>query len=49
MLRFADPEKDADLLAAARIAAEEILRDDSASAQRHLQRWLGNKSQYLQA
>ena len=49
MLRFADPEKDADLLAAARIAAEEILRDDSASAQRHLLRWRGNKSQYLQA
>ncbi len=47
MLRFADLEQDADLLAAARTAAEEILRNHPASAQRHLQRWLGGKSEYL--
>ena len=47
ILRFADLEQDADLLAAARIAAEEMLRDHPASAQRHLQRWLGEKSEYL--
>jgi ATP-dependent DNA helicase RecG len=47
LLRFADLEQDADLLAAARTAAEEILRDHPASAQRHLQRWLGGKSEYL--
>ena len=47
MLRFADLEQDADLLAAARTAAEEMLRDHPAAAQRHLQRWLGEKSEYL--
>ena len=47
MLRFADLEQDADLLAAARTAAEEMLRDHPASAQRHLQRWLVGKSEYL--
>ena len=47
MLRFADLEQDADLLAAARTATEEILRNHPASAQRHLQRWLGGKSEYL--
>ena len=47
MLRYADLEQDADLLAAARTAAEEILRNHPASAQRHLQRWLGGKSEYL--
>ncbi|MEK7768946.1 MAG: helicase-related protein, partial [Pseudomonadota bacterium] len=47
MLRFADLEQDADLLAAARTAAEEMLRDHPTSAQSHLQRWLGEKSEYL--
>ncbi len=49
MLRFADLELDTDLLAAARTAAEEILRNHPAAAQRHLQRWLGEKSEYLRA
>ncbi|MCX7184112.1 MAG: ATP-dependent DNA helicase RecG [Nitrosospira sp.] len=47
MLRFADLELDTDLLAAARTVAEEMLRDHPAAAQRHLQRWLGEKSEYL--
>lgn len=47
MLRFADLEQDADLLATARIAAEEMLCDHPVAAQRHLQRWLGEKSEYL--
>ena len=47
MLRFADLEQDGDLLDAARAAAEEILRDYPEAAQRHLQRWLGGKSEYL--
>ncbi|SFN97748.1 ATP-dependent DNA helicase RecG [Nitrosospira briensis] len=47
MLRFADLEQDVDLLDAARIAAEELLRDHPEAAKRHLQRWLGRKSEYL--
>ena len=47
MLRFADLEQDGDLLDAARIAAEELLRDYPEAAKRHLQRWLGRKSEYL--
>ena len=47
MLRFADPEKDEELLKDARDVAEEMLCDYPELAQRHLQRWLGEKSNYL--
>ena len=47
MLRFADLEADLDLLEAARNAAHDLLRDQPAVAERHLQRWLGGKQQYL--
>jgi ATP-dependent DNA helicase RecG len=47
MLRFADPERDETLLNDARGVAEEILRDYPELAQRHLQRWLGEKNKYL--
>ncbi|MDQ3186447.1 MAG: ATP-dependent DNA helicase RecG [Pseudomonadota bacterium] len=47
MLRFADLERDGDLLDAARTAAEELLRDHPKAAAHHLQRWLGRKSEYL--
>jgi len=47
MLRFADLEVDLDLLDAARDAAQRILRDHPATAERHLQRWLGGKQHYL--
>jgi ATP-dependent DNA helicase RecG len=47
MLRFADLETDVDLLEAARDAAQNLLRDEPAVAERHLQRWLGGKQQYL--
>ena len=47
MLRFADPEKDEKLLKDARDVAEEMLCDYPELAQRHLQRWLGEKSNYL--
>jgi ATP-dependent DNA helicase RecG len=47
MLRFADLEQDGDLLDAARTAAEELLRNYPEAAKRHLQRWLGRKSEYL--
>lgn len=47
LLRFADPERDADLLDTARIVAEELLHAYPEAAQRHLQRWLGRKNEYL--
>ena len=47
MLRFADLEKDEGLLEAARAAAEQLLRDYPEHAQRHVQRWLGKRSEYL--
>ncbi|MEO8767066.1 MAG: ATP-dependent DNA helicase RecG [Nitrosospira sp.] len=47
MLRFANLEQDGDLLDAARSVAEELLCDHSEAARRHLQRWLGGKSEYL--
>ncbi|WON73133.1 ATP-dependent DNA helicase RecG [Nitrosospira sp. Is2] len=47
MLRFADPEKDEELLEAARGAADQLLRDYPDHAQRHVQRWLGRRSEYL--
>ena len=47
MLRFADLERDGDLLDAARTAAEELLRDHPEAATHHLQRWLGDESEYL--
>ena len=47
MLRFADLEADLDLLELARIAAQNLLRDQPAVAERHLQRWLGGRQHYL--
>lgn len=47
MLRFADLEYDGDLLDDARTVAEELLHDYPEAANRHLQRWLGRKSEYL--
>jgi ATP-dependent DNA helicase RecG len=49
MLRFADLEQDGDLLAAAQVAASELLHEHPDAAQRHLHRWLGGKSEYLRA
>ncbi len=49
LLRFADLASDAHLLDWARWAATELLEKDPAAAQKHLQRWLGSKSDYLKA
>lgn len=49
LLRFADLEEDADLLEMARNVAEDMLRDYPHEAQRHMQRWLGRKEDYLRA
>ena len=49
LLRFADLERDADLIEQARDAADELLRTDPAAAQRHLDRWLGGREEYVKA
>ena len=49
MLRFADISADEDLLNQARQAADELLRDFPAAAQKHLQRWMANRHDYLHA
>ena len=47
MLRFADLERDLDLLEAARDAADLMLRKWPERAHLHVQRWLGEKQEYL--
>lgn len=47
MLRFADLEQDADLLEAARAAADTLLRNYPQQAQCHMRRWLGSRKDYL--
>lgn len=49
LLRFADLAEDADLLAWARQAAPTMLHHHSELAHRHIERWLGGKSEYLKA
>jgi len=49
LLRFADLEKDTDLVEAARGTAEGLLRDSPDAAERHLERWLGGRADFLRA
>jgi len=49
LLRFADLEKDTDLVEAARGTAEVLLRDSPEAAERHLERWLGGRADFLRA
>jgi ATP-dependent DNA helicase RecG len=49
LLRFANLEEDADLLEAARGAAETLLNEHPDLAQRHLERWLGGRAHFLGA
>src|SRR5262249_41297241 len=49
LLRFADLEKDADLIDEARKVADELLGAKSPAAARHLDRWLGARKFHLQA
>ena len=48
MLRFADLDRDLDLLDAARAAAERLLSDDPGAARAHLSRWLGGRDELLE-
>ena len=47
LLRFADLERDRDLLEAARDAADRLLRAWPEHADAHLERWLGGRQEYL--
>jgi ATP-dependent DNA helicase RecG len=49
LLRFADLDRDSDLLEAARQTAEVLLARNPESAERHLERWLGGRSDFLKA
>ena len=49
LLRFADLETDEDILTWARDEALWMLQADAALAQRHLDRWMGSKSDFLKA
>ncbi|MGE5451234.1 MAG: ATP-dependent DNA helicase RecG [Acidobacteriota bacterium] len=49
LLRFADLALDQDMVARARAAAEQMLHHHPYAAERHVARWLGNKSEYLKA
>ena len=49
LLQFADLEKDGELITTAKAIAEVLLTQHPQSAQDHLQRWLGERSEYLRA
>jgi len=49
LLRFADLDRDSDLLASAREVAARLLRGDPAAVDEHLQRWFGGREEYLRA
>jgi ATP-dependent DNA helicase RecG len=49
MLRFADLERDVGLIEQARDAADALLQTEPAAAERHLERWLGGKQDFIKA
>jgi ATP-dependent DNA helicase RecG len=49
LLRFADLERDSELVEAARAAADWMLREDPSSVEAHLERWLGGREEFLKA
>ena len=49
MLRFADLERDVELIEQARDAADELLRREPGAAQAHLARWLGGQQEFIKA
>jgi ATP-dependent DNA helicase RecG len=49
LLRFADLERDLDLIEAARGVADEMIAANAPAAARHLDRWLGSRQVYLKA
>jgi ATP-dependent DNA helicase RecG len=49
LLRFADLERDQDLVEAAIEAAAALIESDARAARDHVQRWLGSRSELTQA
>jgi ATP-dependent DNA helicase RecG len=49
MLRFADLERDADLVLAAQQAAAELIGADPGAARAHVERWLGSRKELASA
>ena len=49
LLRFADLERDVDLLEPARDAADQLLRREPEAANAHLERWLGGRQDFIKA
>src|SRR5512139_483627 len=49
LLRFADLERDADLIELARDVADNMITERSHAVERHLERWLGHRQFYLKA
>ena len=49
LLRFADLTSDVDLIEAARTTAERLLTERPELAERHLERWLGGRADFLMA
>jgi ATP-dependent DNA helicase RecG len=49
LLRFADLERDADLLELARATADELIAARSPAVSRHVERWLGTRKFFLKA
>ena len=49
LLRFADLERDADLVDAARAAAKTMLREHPEAVAAHLLRWLASREEFLKA
>jgi ATP-dependent DNA helicase RecG len=49
LLRFADLEKDVDLIELARETAEDLINARSPSVMKHVDRWLGTRKFYLKA
>ena len=49
LLRFADIERDTDLIEVARDVADELLRTKSPAVVKHLDRWLGSRQFFLRA
>ena len=49
MLRFVDLQRDAWLIELAQIAAERLLAEHGGLVERHLERWLGSRTEFLKA
>jgi len=49
MLRFVDLQRDAWLIELAQQVAERLLVDHADLVERHLERWLGSRTEFLKA